>query len=34
MDYIVSDEDVSKRLDVFLTSKLDNITRSYVKKFN
>ena len=31
MDYIVSDEDVSKRLDVFLTSKLDNITRSYVK---
>lgn len=31
MDYIVSYEDVSKRLDVFLTSKLDNITRSYVK---
>lgn len=31
MDYIISDEGVSKRLDVFLTSKLDNITRSYVK---
>lgn len=31
MKYIVSDEDIKKRLDIFLSEKLDNMTRSYIK---
>ena len=31
MEFIVSNKDNKKRLDIFLTENLDNITRSYIK---
>jgi len=31
MEYIISKEDVKKRLDVYLSNILDNMTRSYIK---
>lgn len=31
MDIIINKEDIAKRLDVYLTEKLENITRSYIK---
>ncbi len=32
MEYIVSKEDVKKRLDIYLKEKNENLTRSYIKK--
>ena len=31
MEFIVSNEDVSKRLDIYLSEKIENATRSYIK---